>query len=540
MSARLDKLKLVRGGRKWERQDPLDNIGVSTFDLLRDAIKEGKNDLAADLTEYVWNWEIRFRRESNLDLVQGFPEFWMKNYGEDEHFADVYRANMWRTRYPTLPSWPPPGSPKKRALSNFDWAMSYGGTMVRPHRMGRMDGTYGFVLEEYEDRFEIVWDPCGSGGRSRRGDPISATPGWAQPPMNYTGNQSPHPWTWGKKGMMGYCIHCCFAHEIMDVEETGYLAQWICGVSEDPWKTCNYIVYKDLDWIPEHYYTRIGKTKPPVAKPIPKFKDVTKPIKATPSDQINVRWVNTMPMLKKAIYQGKQEEALKLVDRLWAENAIHNTPYWSWVWMDQLIEEHGYNELYYALRWMYSRMEPPNDPAAPKPTKASIPSAEERARKAALWGRGDLSGPNQEGSVRIIDEPKRIVMELNPCGSGGLALMKIDKVDPIIDATNKEMRGALAAQLIRGPAIGPPRNLGVMKVAHPVAWGKVGVPHICTRCGVHFEANTLAHTGYLTTVIERAANATDPTCRWYFYKDLDDVPEEYYNRIGAKKPAPQR
>ena len=44
---------------------------------------------------------------------------------------------------------------------------------------------------------------------------------------------------------------------------------------------------------------------------------------------------------------------------------------------------------------------------------------------------------------------------------------------------------------------------------------------------------------YLTTVVERPANNTDPNCRWFFYKDLDDVPEEYYTRIGARKPARQ-
>ena len=45
MSERLDKVKLVKG-HKWERMDPLDNIGVSTYALIKDAIHEGKNELA--------------------------------------------------------------------------------------------------------------------------------------------------------------------------------------------------------------------------------------------------------------------------------------------------------------------------------------------------------------------------------------------------------------------------------------------------------------------------------------------------------------
>ena len=41
----------------------------------------------------------------------------------------------------------------------------------------------------------------------------------------------------------------------------------------------------------------------------------------------------------------------------------------------------------------------------------------------------------------------------------------------------------------------------------------------------------------LASSIERAANNTDPTCRWLFYKDVDKIPEKYYERIGQKKPA---
>ena len=94
-------------------------------------------------------------------------------------------------------------------------------------------------------------------------------------------------------------------------------------------------------------------------------------------------------------------------------------------------------------------------------------------------------------------------------------------------------------RITQGPFTGPPRNLEVTTEAHPVAWNKVGVPHFCARCCVHMEHEAVTKHGYLTTVIERPTNATDPNCKWYFYKDLDDVPEECYTRIGAVKPARQ-
>ena len=155
MSERLDKTKVVKG-QKWERMDPINNIGISTYSLIKDAIKEAKNDLARDLIDYVYFWEIKFVRDSNIDLVGGFPQFFMTNYGEDE-FYEAYRETILRMR--GLSSWPIPPI-GKHDISPFHHAMRLALWNVRPQRMGRVDGTGGFTLEEYDDRWEVVWDPC--------------------------------------------------------------------------------------------------------------------------------------------------------------------------------------------------------------------------------------------------------------------------------------------------------------------------------------------------------------------------------------------
>ena len=95
MSKRLDKVKLVKG-RQWERMDPMDNIGVSTYALIRDAIQEGRNELAKDLIDYLYFREVKFVRDSNCDLVGGFPQYYMTNFGEDALYGD-YRAVMARS-----------------------------------------------------------------------------------------------------------------------------------------------------------------------------------------------------------------------------------------------------------------------------------------------------------------------------------------------------------------------------------------------------------------------------------------------------------
>lgn len=163
MSEQLNKLNLVKE-RKWERRDSLDNIGVSTYSLLKDAIKEGKFELAQDLTDYLYFWEIKFVRDANLDLVGGFPSFFMANYGEDKLY-DVYKEMM--TRGEGNATWPVPPV-KKRDMTAYEWSMDYAARMVRPHRMGRNDGIGGFTFEEYEDRFEVPADHPVVQGRQNR------------------------------------------------------------------------------------------------------------------------------------------------------------------------------------------------------------------------------------------------------------------------------------------------------------------------------------------------------------------------------------
>ena len=141
MSKGLDKVKLVKG-RKWERMDPLDNIGVSTYALIKDAINEGKKELASDLMEYLYFWELKFQKDANLDLVGGFPNFFMANYGEADLF-NLYKIQMLR---PTgSDKWPVPPI-GLRDIDSYKWAMNYASRMVRPHRMGREDGAGGSLV----------------------------------------------------------------------------------------------------------------------------------------------------------------------------------------------------------------------------------------------------------------------------------------------------------------------------------------------------------------------------------------------------------
>ncbi len=110
------------------------------------------------------------------------------------------------------------------------------------------------VVDE-EDRYSIILDPCGTGGRMRRN-------GRTEPPYNYGSTRKAYPWSWGKAGVPYYCTHCCVFSEILPIEWVGYPAR----IHEPPEKNsdpCRLYIYKKPELIPEKYFTRLGKTKDP-------------------------------------------------------------------------------------------------------------------------------------------------------------------------------------------------------------------------------------------------------------------------------------
>jgi len=136
------------------------------------------------------------------------------------------------------------------------------GHLVGPDRTGDME------LEEHDDRFVIAFDPCGSGGRAQRGDPVEKTPSRAEAPYNFGVTQDEHDWAWNEKGVCYYCAHCCFALEYWPAKDWGHPLRVIDSplypdeTKGDSPKKCTWTIYKSIEAIPESAYTRIGMTKP--------------------------------------------------------------------------------------------------------------------------------------------------------------------------------------------------------------------------------------------------------------------------------------
>lgn len=132
--------------------------------------------------------------------------------------------------------------------------------------------------------------------------------------------------------------------------------------------------------------------------------------------------------------------------------------------------------------------------------------------------RGHLCGPARQGDVELKEENDRWVISFDPCGSG-----------------LRGMRGETAEGT--GSRMEAPYHFAVTEEEHDWAWNKKGICYYCAHCCEVLEKKPVQEYGYPVRVVDAPQYPdTSAKCRWYIYKDPDAVPEEYYNRIGEKKP----
>ncbi len=145
---------------------------------------------------------------------------------------------------------------------------------MRAHLVGQ--GRKGNIgLLEFDDHWELSFDPCGSGGRQVRGDEIEGTGSRVLAPYEFGVTQEPHPWSWNETGVCYYCAHCNLTLSTLPAERWGHPVRtvdpplWRGPDAPETRRQCTWKVWKSLEAIPEHEYERIGRTKPqlPVIQP---------------------------------------------------------------------------------------------------------------------------------------------------------------------------------------------------------------------------------------------------------------------------------
>lgn len=260
---RLKRLLAHPDGRPFEPEDRWLDLGREAgglANLLRaGAIETGEALASLEALREAW----RQVHDRWVDLVSGVLNLAARRFGE-EALEDLYR----HTLEPYI---------QERYMVYDLRVHEYEDTVFRnlyttieamrghlggPDRLGDME------IDEYDDRWVVAFDPCGSGGRSSRGDLVEGTGPRPEAPYEFGVTQDEHDWSWNETGICYYCAHCCFALELLPAERWGHPVRVVDSPrypdetrGAEPAK-CTWTIYKSIEAIPEEAYVRIGRTKP--------------------------------------------------------------------------------------------------------------------------------------------------------------------------------------------------------------------------------------------------------------------------------------
>ncbi len=193
-------------------------------------------------------WKVH---DDQGDWLWGLFTALHRELGEDRMEREVFRepvAPIAAERFAALAS--------LTQYEKFEFSID----LMRGHFCGPSDDAHIDVVET-DDRWVMSFDPCGSGGRMRRGDAVREQRPRTEPPFNFAHAERAHPWTWGKQNVCLYCAHCSFVNEILPIERTGVTLR-VTDYPETPGDQCRWTVYKDAGAIPGEVYRRVGKSKP--------------------------------------------------------------------------------------------------------------------------------------------------------------------------------------------------------------------------------------------------------------------------------------
>lgn len=128
---------------------------------------------------------------------------------------------------------------------------------------------------------------------------------------------------------------------------------------------------------------------------------------------------------------------------------------------------------------------------------------------AATWRAHSTGGVgNEHGKFTIIEDDEKITYELEPCGSG--------------------------QRLWRQGIENPDKKYGFTEKKHFWSFNRSDFPYYCSHCTYMNEIMPIEWTGAPIYPLDPPKSPDHP-CKWYFYKDKNDVPERFYERYGYQK-----
>ncbi len=163
-----------------------------------------------------------------------------------------------------------------------------------------------FRLEEDDEKFTFVLDPCGSGGRLWRKRRY-------EPPSGFARTERSHPWSYNRKDFPYYCVHCSFLNELLPYAHLGFI-NWPVDPPEHAMDKCRWHLYKNRYAVPGKYYERFG-----LAKPSGNGSPRASGKRWYTEEQLTEMMRPTPDRIRERLQSGKQREALKIASKMKGE-----------------------------------------------------------------------------------------------------------------------------------------------------------------------------------------------------------------------------
>jgi hypothetical protein len=210
----------------------------------------------------------------------------------------------------------------------------------------------------------------------------------------------------------------------------------------------------------------------------------------------------TLDLVFEAINAGDKNKAKELAQRMFKEfNYLHDG-YMFWVTglLTHIYKKYGIEAVEEAERFTHTIEA---KAVFTPPEKTDIRSLVEHLVSGL---RGHLQ------PITITEDDKKICLTMQPCGSGERIIQK----------------GGYAEEM----------GLARVKEPHRITWGMKDFPIYCVHCPVMemLQIETAGDFGATHIVAEPIHHGS---CQFTFYKNPADIPEEFYSRIGKKRPSPQ-
>ncbi|MEW6554290.1 MAG: hypothetical protein AB1384_08405 [Actinomycetota bacterium] len=345
-----------------------------------------------------------------------------------------------------------------------------------------------FRVEEDDEKFTFLMDPCGSGGRLLR-------KGSYGPPLDFARTSRAYSWSFGREGFPYYCTHCSFINESMPIRYNGIPA-WPLDPPERAEDPCRWYIYKDARAIPARFYERYG---------------VEKPEEAAPRAEPGKRWFAprqledtvrpTYARIRERLEGGDTRGALRIIREMAGDFVFLHSQIVNMLVsiLDFISRQAGEEMVGEALAFLYEK-------SARRQIASQLENMDRREAVGFIvrdFFLADLCGGGSypRGKLNVSEDPGGVTVILDPCGSGG-KLVRHRAYRPLNPAKKlredmevMSMRLATKLPLPRGLQRSSipftldyfcetrrPAGMGTTARAYEWSGGRAGMPYYCCIC----------------------------------------------------------